>query len=622
MKISSFFQIKSKPISFTFPNHQNENPPLSPSSIPNNENPSQSPLQIQSEFPLEISNGLIQYNPTYINESSPSEIKEFYLTSPTTSNNINPIDYKTKCINYFSFIKKEKNQTRKTNPLYKLWKMIYIHNSFYPLKKIGDKTVTKINPKNPFKKDEYVLDYDKDSEEEYMEENAEDLKSQDGSSEEDEEEESADVNEKWIVPDGHFSDEEMSNNKVFEDRELYEKSKDKRKGVMDLLEIRKNFAKPVVVSFNKRNKLNVNEKLLKDKLTIQIFTHVSNEEDNMNYHKEGDNDIMMLNEDGVINGNNNNNLQINNFPIKIQRKKNKVTGFQNVIKDHLEDIIKTIHGSFQTKEQMIIVLNEKFTDIPKKTLDNFFKEKCLKIKHSTNMKKYWLVKHEILSELNLSNEEITKVLEDNYKIFEEKEKQRIEELEVNKQKNAMDVQPVVSDKVANDGDGDNNNNINDKENEGKGNEVQEEGKKQKIKRLKKKKESDNKDNVNGEEVKKEKKKKEVTKHKDDENGNNNNNEKVKQKKRKSKTENKDENEDKDKEKGNEKEKDSNEGKKESKRKSKKKKDDEECLDQKKSGSSKKQSKSQSESQKITSILTFLNKNQESQGDNNNNAMTQ
>ena len=116
----------------------------------------------------------------------------------------------------------------------------------------------------------------------------------------------------------------------------------------------------------------------------------------------------------------------------------KTSGIKNSILDHLEDIIKQIHGSFMTKEQMIIILNEKFSDIPKKTLDNFFKDKCLKVKHNINQKKYWLVKHETLDELNLSSVEVNKILEENYKQFEEKEKKRLEELELNKQKNMIE----------------------------------------------------------------------------------------------------------------------------------------------------------------------------------------
>ena len=44
-------------------------------------------------------------------------------------------------------------------------------------KKIPTQASHLINPKNYLAKDEYLIDYDKDSEDEFMEENAEDIKS-------------------------------------------------------------------------------------------------------------------------------------------------------------------------------------------------------------------------------------------------------------------------------------------------------------------------------------------------------------------------------------------------------------------------------------------------------------
>ncbi len=142
---------------------------------------------------------------------------------------------------------------------------------------------------------------------------------------------------------------------------------------MDILEIRKNFNKPVVIDFKQLNLSNVSntkEKNLSIKLQMTIFKHYESVEET--------GDVLMGDEENKDVG----------FPIKIMRKKIKATGIKNSILDHLEDIIKQIHGSFMTKEQMIIILNEKFSDIPKKTLDNFFKDKCLKVKHNINQKKY------------------------------------------------------------------------------------------------------------------------------------------------------------------------------------------------------------------------------------------
>ena len=69
-----------------------------------------------------------------------------------------------------------------------------------------------ISGRNPFKRDDFLIDYDKDSEEEFLEENAEDIKSNENSDEEEKEinEDDDEEENKWIVPDGHLSQDEVS----------------------------------------------------------------------------------------------------------------------------------------------------------------------------------------------------------------------------------------------------------------------------------------------------------------------------------------------------------------------------------------------------------------------------
>ena len=367
------------------------------------------------QFPLIQENSYYTYDTSLLPLNIPQEQKNFYSITPNEIANVD--EYNTKLV---QFLKRTEQHTK--NP--RCIKLVYIHNSAFPNKTIPEKAPNKLNPKDPFQKDDYIIDYDKDSEEEYLEENAEDLQSNENSAEEeDEEDEQPDQGEQWIVPDGHLSEDELSEKDAMEDRALFEKSKNKMGGIMDILEIRKNFNKPVVIDFKQLNLSNVSntkEKNLSIKLQMTIFKHYESVEET--------GDVLMGDEENKDVG----------FPIKIMRKKIKATGIKNSILDHLEDIIKQIHGSFMTKEQMIIILNEKFSDIPKKTLDNFFKDKCLKVKHNINQKKYWLVKHETLDELNLSSVEVNKILEENYKQFEEKEKKRLEELELNKQKNMIE----------------------------------------------------------------------------------------------------------------------------------------------------------------------------------------
>ena len=72
------------------------------------------------------------------------------------------------------------------------------------------------------------------------------------------------------------------------------------------------------------------------------------------------------------------------FPIKISSKSkedaSRKGGMNLIVKDRLDDVVREIHMSFMTKDFLIKLLNEKFSGIPKKGLDNFFKESCIKIK--------------------------------------------------------------------------------------------------------------------------------------------------------------------------------------------------------------------------------------------------
>ena len=117
-----------------------------------------------------------------------------------------------------------------------------------------------------------MIDYEKDSEDEYMEENAEDIKSNDNEDKEEDEED--DINsaqdDKFIVPDGHLSEEELSDKDIMKERMLLENSKEKLLGTMNILDIRKNFVKPILIDFRKKkNDDKVNT--LMNKLTIGLF---------------------------------------------------------------------------------------------------------------------------------------------------------------------------------------------------------------------------------------------------------------------------------------------------------------------------------------------------------------
>ena len=346
-------------------------------------------------------NSKIQYDPSYINEvqNIPEKIKSFYNISSTDISQENKVEYLTKLKDYFSEINNINNMKE-----YKKTKIIYIHNSFNPFKKIPTSTSTLINPKNYLAKDEYLIDYEKDSEDEYMEENAEDIKSNDNEDKEEDEED--DINsaqdDKFIVPDGHLSEEELSDKDIMKERMLLENSKEKLLGTMNILDIRKNFVKPILIDFRKKkNDDKVNT--LMNKLTIGLFLYDDEYNNNENINnsniiqdESNTNNIYIEPEKKNIQQQNKFNLS---FPIVIGSKVTKYKGIEDSIKIHFEDILRKVHGSYDTKEHLILQLNKKFEDISKKTLNTFFKEKCFKIQ-----KKYWMVNNDTLSQFNIKND--------------------------------------------------------------------------------------------------------------------------------------------------------------------------------------------------------------------------
>ena len=86
-------------------------------------------------------------------------------------------------------------------------KCIIIEDSYKKYHGSFTKKSTIITPRNPYKRDDDLIDYDMDSEDEWAEENGEDLDKKDVENEDDEEMKSDDEQEPegFIVSDGHLS---------------------------------------------------------------------------------------------------------------------------------------------------------------------------------------------------------------------------------------------------------------------------------------------------------------------------------------------------------------------------------------------------------------------------------
>ena len=382
-------------------------------------------------FSLE-NNNTIKYDKSYINEiiNIPEKIKDFYLLDSTTINENNKKEYLCKLKNYFLEYNSLNNigQYDENNTENK--KLIYIHDSYAPLKKIPTHPSHLINPKNYLAKDEYLIDYEKDSEDEFMEENAEDIKSNDNEDKEEDEEEDANSqqDDKFIVPDGHLSEEEVSDKDIMEERQLFENSTGRNMDIMSIINIRKNFTKPILIDFSNIKKTDEKFNVLLNKLTIGLFNYQEDEKENLNENNTNINNM-------EIEGNNEPENKNNSFPIVIGSKVTKYKGIEDSIKIHFEDILRKVHGSYETKEHLISELNKKFEDIPKKTLNTFFKEKCYKIQ-----KKYWMVNNDTLSQFNLKVEDIENYKKENLEIYKKKEEKRKKELEEIKIKDGI-IQP-------------------------------------------------------------------------------------------------------------------------------------------------------------------------------------
>jgi len=367
-------------------------------------------------------NNEIKYDNAYLNniKNIPEKINDFYCMNSETINETNKNEYLLKLKNYLIEYNSINNIAQNDNSIQKR-KLIFIHNCYRQIKKIPNVTSNLINPRNYLAKDEYLIDYDKDSEDEYMEENAEDIKSNDNEDieEEDEEDANSQQDDKFIVPDGHLSEEELSDKNIMEERQLLENSKEKILDMMNILNIRKNFARPVLVDFTNNRKNDEKINILSDKLTIGLF----------NFEDDNANDSTVMDIEANMNGEQEaEKVQNNSFPIVIGNKVTKYKGIVDSIKIHFEDILRKVHGSYETKEHLINELNQKYEDISKKALNSFFKDKCYKIQ-----KKYWMVSNDTLSKFNIKEEDIEQIKKDNleiYKIKEEKRKKELDEIKI------------------------------------------------------------------------------------------------------------------------------------------------------------------------------------------------
>lgn len=175
--------------------------------------------------------------------------------------------------------------------------MIWIEDSFKSGACIKNKRSLILNPRNPLKTDETVINYDLDSEEEWNEENGEDLNSQ-KMEEDDDYGDEAEEQDGFIVSDNHLSDDEILNNQYDTDDERdnflagFQSSNQIKQDLQTytiiftrsdqtVLNYMKDFK---AVSFNETKEFPVQ---LKHKSQVEIGLTKASEEDNEHKKKKG-----------------------------------------------------------------------------------------------------------------------------------------------------------------------------------------------------------------------------------------------------------------------------------------------------------------------------------------------
>ncbi|MCQ2819679.1 MAG: hypothetical protein MJ252_20635, partial [archaeon] len=287
-------------------------------------------------------------------------------------------------------------------------RLIFIGGSRNPYKLLTAIPGVQLNPKRPFDMDDKLIDYAQGSDEELNEKDADDIQSNENESKEEEEEDP--LMPGFVVPDGHLSEGEISGEG---ERNTAPEIEQKDSNIKQILGIRKNYPMPILIKFNKKDEFGKKEKkVLKEKLKMKLFKPFIRKNKNL-----------VISESTSVS---------QSFPInvEIKHRKTKIDLHQEIF-EHLEEIMKIVHGSFELKDKLITELSEKLSSIPKKALKSFLTEQCVRIAsyQKNKNKKQWVVKEDVLNELGIDHSKALQLAQDRVKELEEKENKRLAELE-------------------------------------------------------------------------------------------------------------------------------------------------------------------------------------------------
>lgn len=383
---------------------------------------------IQATNFKDIQENIQNFNET-ISENENNNLNEILIPNINNFiyNNKNTNNYIKELKEYF-ISKKEvipfsKNQ--KLNKENNFRRYIFIEGSLLnDYRNIFNKKSNIINGRCPCKQDNIIIDYDLDSEEEFQELNGEDVESI-INNEEQEEEESIDGEDedKWMVSDGHISEDEEDNDKIKKEFKIENDNL-----INSVIDLRNNYQKPIVINFfqdlnnkrtniDERNEYSMTNEIISDFKISQLKSFLEIKLFNKKDYK------LQLE------------LEIEkekyeSFPLRNNQKDKEI---QNTdFDEYLNEIIKIVHFSFENNKDVLKEeVYKQFKPQKKKELDLFFNNNVIKTKCLKTHQRMFVIKRNILEKSHLSQNDLNNLYEIKKNIYIIKEE---EELKILKSK--------------------------------------------------------------------------------------------------------------------------------------------------------------------------------------------
>ena len=290
-------------------------------------------------------------------------------------------------------------------------KEIFIEGSYKKMSWIWVKTSRVINGRNPFKKDENIIDYDMDSEEEFEEEHGDDINS-DNNKEEDEEDMSDEGEEgSFIVPDGYLSQSEKNwgeaeananNEEYMCDMEYNQIKKERQINTV---------MKPIVMTFANSNK--------SDYSSYKIFATRS-----------------YISFPIII--------KAKEFDGKSEEEEKKEKYDPNAINLKLKELISMLHGSYESKEKIIDDFNTQNPEWTKASIERKIKEISSKEKHEDQGKQRYVVSQEVIDSSIIDKAELQALYDQRFKRVQDEIDKVEEAKQLEKQKKKEEKEKIKS----------------------------------------------------------------------------------------------------------------------------------------------------------------------------------